>query len=286
MSRYLRYWIAALLVWVATVAARTAEVRIVSQTVGTDEMLLAVAAPEQIAALSHYARDPQFSGVAREAAAYPALDFGDVETILRYRPTLVLLGDYSRPELVEQVRRAGVPVFMLNRYRTLEEAFDSLRQLAVAIGGDAAKARAEAVIIDCRQRVDALRDRLKGVPLVRVIAPSTYGVIPGGETTFQDICDFAGADNLALTLGHLEGHAPPPNEAMLAWPIERVVLGGSNVDDAIAPFLKLPPYAAMPAVRNRRVALLDFWAFSCVSHLRVHAYEQLARQLHPERFKD
>src|SRR5205807_9182849 len=55
-----------------------------------------------------------------------------------------------------------------------------------------------------------------------LIAPSTYGVIPGNDSTFQDLCDHAGAENLAWTLGHLHGHEAPPNEQMLTWPIDRV----------------------------------------------------------------
>ena len=60
---------------------------------------------------------------------------------------------------------------------------------------------------------------------------------------------------------------------------------GANVATALEPYLKLPPYAFMESVRERRVALIDTWAFSCITHLRIHAYEQLARQLHPERFQ-
>lgn len=276
----------AVLFLAAALPGRAGEVRIVSQTVGTDEMLLAVAAPAQIAALSHLARDPVFSGVAREAAAYPKIAQGDAETILRFRPTLVLFSDYSRAELVEQVRRAGVPVLVFDHYRTIEDAFANLRRLAAALGDAAAKDRAEAVIADCRTRLADLHRRLQGTRPVRVIAPSTYGIIAGAETTFQDICDFAGAENLASTLGHLVGHSAPPNEAMLQWPVEYVVLGGNSADEAIEPYLKLPPYAYLPAVRSRRVALLDAWALGCVTHLRIHAYETIARQLHPDCFRD
>ena len=46
-----------------------APVRVVSQTVGTDELLLALAAPDQIAALSHLARNPVFSTTAEQAEA-------------------------------------------------------------------------------------------------------------------------------------------------------------------------------------------------------------------------
>jgi iron complex transport system substrate-binding protein len=268
--------------WLGVLQA-PAEVRVVSQTVGTDEMLLAVAAPEQIAALSHLSRDPNFSGVHREAAAWPALAHGDVETILRHRPTLVLFSDYSRAELVEQVRRAGVEIMLFDSYGTLEDAFSNLRKLAAALD-EAALARVEAVIAEHRQRVEGLRTRLAGVRPVRVIAPSTYGVIAGRGTTFQDICDVVGAENLAATLGGLAGHSAPPVEQMLRWPVEVVVLGGTDREAALAPYRRLPPYAHLPAVRAGRVALLEPWALGCVTHLRVLAYEQLARQLHPERF--
>ncbi|MGH8020311.1 MAG: ABC transporter substrate-binding protein [Opitutaceae bacterium] len=260
------------------------EARVVSQSAGTDELLIALATPGQIAALSHIASDAAFSAVAGEAKAYPHLDRNDdAEGILKHRPTLVLFADYSRIELVEQVRRAGIEVMIFDEYARLEDAFENLRRLAHAIGAGAA-ARAEAVIADCRARVSDLQLRLDGCAPARVIAPSTYGVIPGSETTFQDMCDHACAENLAATLGGLQGHAPPPVERMLTWPVDRVVLSGESIEDALAVFRELPPYSLMPAVREGRAVLIEPWQLSCVSHYRVRAYETLARALHPARF--
>jgi iron complex transport system substrate-binding protein len=265
------------------VAAPGAGQRVVSQTVGSDELLLAVAAPEQIAALSHLARDPAFSGVAREAETYPQIKLGDAETILRFRPTLALFADYSRAELVEQVRRAGVEVLILDRYKTLADAHANLRRLAAALGPEA-EARAERVVAADTARIAALRLSLADARPTRVIAPSTYGVIAGADTTFQDLCDHAGAENLAATLGGLRGHAAPPAEKILAWPVERVVLAGEDAEQAAAPYRRLPPYQFLPALREGRVAVIPLWMLGCVSHRRVDAYEHLARALHPERF--
>ncbi|MEO0055094.1 MAG: hypothetical protein RLZZ50_1041 [Verrucomicrobiota bacterium] len=259
--------------------------RVVSQTVGSDELLLAVAAPGQIAALSHLASDPAFSGVAREAAAHPRITLGDAETILRFLPTLALFADYSRVELVEQVRRAGVEVMIFDRYKTLEDAHANLRRLAAELGSDA-EARAERIVNSDTARLAALREKLARAKPVRVIAPSTYGVIAGGGTTFQDLCDRAAAENLAATLGGLRGHAAPPGERLLMWPIDRVVLAGETVGAALAPYRRLPPYQFMPAVREGRAAVVPGWMLGCVSHLRVEAYEALARALHPELFAE
>ena len=259
-------------------------VRVVSQTVGTDELLLALAEPAQIACLSHIAREAGFSAVAREAAAYPMLSVGDAETILQHRPTLVLAADYSRLELIEQVRRTGVKVIVFTRYHTIEDAYANLRLLAAELGGEA-PARAEVIVADCIVRVARLREKLRDVKPVRVIAPSTYGVIAGAATTFDDLCEHAGAVNLGKTLGGLSGHQPPPNEKMLTWPVDRVVVEGFDDTTALAPFLKLPPYQYMPAVRERRMARIDPYMLSSVSHHRVEGYEMLARALHPEVFK-
>ncbi|ATC63225.1 ABC transporter substrate-binding protein [Nibricoccus aquaticus] len=268
--------------------ARGAEpgaVRVVSQTVGTDELLLALAEPSQIAALSHLSRDPQFSAISTEATAYLQLaKNGDAENVLKFSPTLVLVANYSRAELVSQIRRAGVKIFVVEKYESLDDAYANLRALARELGPLAEK-KAETIIADCQQRVAALATKLKDVRPIRVIAPSTYGVMGGAGTTFQDLCDHAAAENLAASLGKLTGHVPPPNEQMLTWPIERVVVSGDNLDSALAPFLKLPPYQFLSAVREKRAALLKPWHISAVSHHRVAAYEHLARQLHPELFQ-
>jgi iron complex transport system substrate-binding protein len=267
---------------VATYAA--SPIRVVSQSVGTDELLLALAEPAQIAALSHYAREPAFSAVATEAGKYPMLGRGDAETILKFKPTLVLAANYSRVELIEQVRRAGVRVLVIEHYANLDDAFANLRLLARELGGEA-PARAERIVADGKARVRALAVALAGRPRVRVIAPSTYGVVGGAGTTFQDLCDHAGAENLAATLGKLVGHQAPPNEQMLTWPIDQVVVAGDSVAQALDPFKKLPPYQFMPAVRAGRAALIQPYMLSSVTHHRVEGYEMLARALHPEAFK-
>lgn len=258
---------------------RAAEpVRVVSQSVGTDELLLALAEPGQIAALSHIAEDASFSAVAAEARAFPRITSGDAETILKHRPTLVLFTDYSRVELVAQVRRAGARVWTFDRYATLADAHAALRSLAAELGGEA-PAKAERLVAAGEERVAELARRLEGRPRVAALAPTTYGVLAGSGTTFDDLCARAGADNLAATRGRLEGFVRLPSEAMLAWPVEVFVVGGESGE-----FQQAPPYPQMMARRKIRVVRLAPWMLGCVSHRRVDAYEALAKALHPEAF--
>ena len=103
--------------------------RIVSQTVGTDEMLIDLVEPHRIAALSFLSTDPAYSDVAQEARAFPQLKNGSAEQIIKFKPDLVLFSSYSRPELVEQVRRTGIPILIFDRFDSLDDVYRNLRML-------------------------------------------------------------------------------------------------------------------------------------------------------------
>lgn len=267
--------------FVMTVCFGGPPVRVVSQTVGTDELLLALAESGQVAALSHLSRDPRFSAVAKAAEAYPQIPPAGAEGILRHRPTLVLITNYSQPELVAQLDRLHIRLLRFDHFNTLQEVYANLRMLARELG---AEAKADALIARCEARVGELARRLKGATPVRVLVPSQYGFTAGRDTTFQDLCDHAGALNVAAEAG-LAGHAPNPSEAMLTWKVDRLVLAGPDGGKALAPFQSLLPYRLMAVVKQGRYALLKSHELSCVTHLRIDAYESLARQLHPERFR-
>jgi iron complex transport system substrate-binding protein len=256
------------------------ELRVVSQTAGSDELLLALADPVQVAALSHLATAPEFCAVAKAAAAYPQISTGDSEAILRYRPTLVLFADYSRAELIDQVRKSGVQVIIFDHYATMGDVYANLRALGRALGHED---RAEKLIAACKVRMTTLAQKLKGVRPVRVINASTYGILSGADTTFQDLCDHAGAENLAGTLGGITGIAPEPTEKMLAWPVDVAVLSGDQtVEEALAPLRDLLPYKYIPAVQEGRAVILPSALLASVTHHRITGYELMARALHPE----
>lgn len=253
--------------------------RVVSQAVGTDELLLALADPGQIAALSHISHDAQFSPVASEAKRFPAIRDSDAESVLRFRPDLVLAASFTRPETLALLRRAGVRLVVLERFDTLEDIYASLRLLGRELGQET---RADALITRCRARVDALATRLKGAQPVRVLSAGVYPFTSGTGTTFQDLCDHAGALNVAAEAG-LRGHAPTPAEKMLTWKAEVLIASGD--EGTRARLAEIPHYRALPAFKAGRLVVIPGPMMSSVSHHRIEAYEALARALHPERFR-
>ncbi|WP_243322930.1 ABC transporter substrate-binding protein [Geothrix sp. SG200] len=277
----MRRFLFLLIATVSLLAARPQ--RVVSQSVGTDELLLALADPGQIAALSHIGRDARFSAAASEAQRFPALKDSDAESVLRFRPDLVLAASFTRPETLALLRRAGVRLVVLDRFDTLEDVYASIRILGRELGQEA---RAEALIAQCRGRVQALAGRLRGVRPVRVLTAGAYPFTAGSGTTFQDLCDHAGAINVAAEAG-LKGHAPTPSERLLTWNAEVLVISGDRADasDTRARLAEIPHYRVLPAFKAGRFVVLPGALMSSVSHRRIDAYEMLARGLHPERFR-
>jgi len=259
------------------VAAR----RVVSQTVGTDDLLLAIAAPGQIAALSALARDARYSPLAAEAGQLPCLRNGEAEDILRFRPDLVLVASYTQAETVVLLRRARVPVLQVDRFDTLEALYANARRIGRALGREA---RAESLIQAWQARVRALDARLKGCRPVRVLAVGFYPFTAGLGTTFQDLCEHAGAVNVAAEAG-LKGHAPTPNEQVLTWKVDLLVAPGEPGLDVQARLRDLAPYKFMAAFRAGRVVVLPGALMAATSQARLDAYEALARALHPEAFR-
>ena len=253
--------------------------RVVSQSVGTDELLLALADQGQIAALSHISHEAEFSPVADEAKRFPAIKDSGAESVLRFRPDLVLAASYTSPETLVLLKRAGVRLVVLDRFDTLEDVYASLRILGRELGQEG---RAEGIIAQCRARVDALAAQLKGVKPVRVLSAGLYPFTAGAGTTFQDLCDHAGALNVATEAG-LKGHAPTPSEKLLVWNVEVLVAAGDgNIRSRLG---ELPYYRALPAFKAGRVVVIPGPMMSSVSHHRIATYEALARALHPERFR-
>lgn len=252
--------------------------RVVSQTVGTDELLLALADPGQIAALSHISHDTQFSPVATEAKRFPAIKDSDAESVLRFRPDLVLAASFTRPETLALLKRSGVRLVVFDRFETLEDVYTSLRILGRELGQET---RAEALIAHCRGRVGALALRLKGVKPVRVLSAGIYPFTSGIDTTFQDLCDHSGALNVAAEAG-LKGHAPTPSERLLVWNVEVLIASGDG--NVRAQLAGIPHYRVLPAFKAGRLVVLPGPMMSSLSHHRIAAYEALARALHPDRF--
>ena len=92
----------------ARAAARDARpMRIVSLNPCLDAILLRLAEPARVAALSHYARDSRTSAVAAEASSFP-FTYETAEEIVALRPDLVLASRHTAIATRNALERLGM----------------------------------------------------------------------------------------------------------------------------------------------------------------------------------
>jgi iron complex transport system substrate-binding protein len=134
------------------VAESTAPRRIVSFNICADQLVVALADPGQIAALSPYATDPTLSAVAEEAKAFRKIQW-HAESTIPLNPDLVLVGPRDRSATQRLLRALGFRVVEVDFVSTIAQARTQIREVAALLGQ---AQRGEALLA----RLDAARARL------------------------------------------------------------------------------------------------------------------------------
>lgn len=251
-------------------------VRIVSQTLASDEMLFAMVRPERLVGLSSLARDPKYSNVVAEATAQAAPSIETAEDVLRLKPDLVFVTTYSRAEVVQLLEATGAPVYRLANFDDIDGVMANVRRVGEAVGEERA---AEQIVADMERRLTAVAARRVGRPQLRVLSFSG-GFTAGLGTSFDDIARRAGAINEASARG-LQKFPKIGEEQVLAWNPDVIVAGylPGEQDAVRRRLVGGPGLAQTTAARRQRIVLLETRLLLAVSQHIVGAVEQLAAAL-------
>lgn len=150
-------WIALLLLLLTlTPALADAPRRVVSFNLCADQLVLALADPEQIAGLSPYAADASASVMTEQARAYPRLQW-QAESTIALGPDLVLIGDSDRPVTKHILRSQGLRLHEITLIADLDTARRQVTEVAAVLGHPERGAKLIAGI-------EAARMRLKAAP--------------------------------------------------------------------------------------------------------------------------
>lgn len=182
--------------------------RIASFNLCADQLVAALADPEQVVGLSPYASDPNISVVVDKALRLPRLKL-QAEALIPLKPDLVLVGAWDRPLTQRLLRSLGFRVVRVGVASNLDDARAQIREIAALIGQ---AARGEALIAD----IDAARRRLHAA--VRPVSSSAMLIGNNGYTV--------GPDSLASAL-MTEAGLTPPSGAPSGYggyvPLERLI---------------------------------------------------------------
>ena len=118
---------------VSSVAASAAPRRVASLNLCTDELLLALAAPGQIASVTHLAQDPAETPFWARARRFRRND-GSLMSVAAMRPDLVLTMGGGARDRQRIAARLGIATLDLPFASTLADVESAIRRVAAALG--------------------------------------------------------------------------------------------------------------------------------------------------------
>jgi iron complex transport system substrate-binding protein len=253
--------------------------RIVSQTLGTDEILFAICPPERIAGISSIALDTSYSKIADEAKARGTTTIYGPEDILALKPDLVFIASYSRSEMATLLRAAHAPVYRFSNFDRVEDIANNVLQLGYLIGRDAAAAR---VVMDMNERMTRARAQAAASGRrPRIMTYDGSGYSAGSATLFDDVIRQAGGVNVSAEHG-TKGFGRVSGEQILEWQPEYLICGAKPGEEDVVRrrLMANPAIATSTAVKSGRLILMDTRVFMTTSHHVVTAVEALVNALH------
>ncbi len=173
--------------------------RIVSVNLCADQLLLALADPQQIAAISWNAVRPVMSFYADKAAAFRTTR-GEGEEVVALEPDLVVAGRFAGGPAKVAMRRAGLRVHDLDTPTTPLEAADQLEKFGALIGQ---RERGAAAAATLREQIATAAAEAPAKPL-RAFYLQRRGVVLGRGTMIDALMRIAGLENAIKTHGYAQ----------------------------------------------------------------------------------
>lgn len=245
--------------------------RIVSLNLCADELVLRLAQRQNVASVTWLSRDPQNSNVAGLAAGIP-INHGRAEEIIALKPDLVIAGAYGAPAAVAMLKRAGIPLHVLDVPNSLTDVRRQIREVADLVGEHD---RGEAVVGDMDRSLAAIPSPAASArPRAVVLNPN--GMTTAKGTLLDDILTRAGLTNVAAELA-IDKYGQVPLETIVTEGADILILSASrDGPPALATDILRHPVLAALADRTRLVVLPGrLW--NCGGPAAVEAIERLRR---------
>jgi iron complex transport system substrate-binding protein len=196
--------------------------RIVSLNMCVDAMLIELVSHDRIAALSHYARDPQRSTISHIAQHLP-ITYETAEEVVALRPDLVLTSRHSAIATRNALKRVGIRFELFDVPSTVAGSIEQVRLVAQLLG---AEREGEAMIARIEQALNAARLPAGEPPLTGAIY-QPGGLSAGSKTVVGELMQVTGLQNIAGRYG-VETYRPLPLEVLVSTPPDVLLVGETS----------------------------------------------------------
>ncbi|MBI3699879.1 MAG: ABC transporter substrate-binding protein [Afipia sp.] len=226
--------------------------RVASINLCTDQLVMAMADPRQIAGLSPFSRDPSQSFDAVKAGQFRRLS-GEAEDVLVLKPDIVFAGDYTKRETRELLKEKGLRVEEFFFARSLGEVKAQIRRMGDLLGQPSRAAddiaKIDAAITEARQAASR--------KAYRVLPVSRRGWVTGGDTLANSLLTELGLKNAAGELGYDYGGFAPLETIISLKPDLLLVSDTANSAEDEGQAFLLHPALEKFYPPSKRIALPD-----------------------------
>lgn len=260
--------------------------RIASLTLGTDEILMDLVAPERIAALTHLSDDPGISHIAdRSPLVRNKLQSNTVEAILALKPDLVLIADWWNLEILDTLRDMQVPVYVYKTPYSVAEVRDTVNEIAQIVGEPETGA---AVLRRFDAKLQRLSQQIQAIPLLerkRVLALTGQNAFGGKGSLFDDMCRYAGVENCLHDLA-LHGAQTLSKEEIIRRNPDAILIptwsaAGMLETRGKETLLNDAALQGVAAIRNKDIIEVSGRCVYCVSQYVADSVSLLAQGAYP-----
>lgn len=203
--------------------------RVMSLNVCTDQLVLALADPEQVVSLSELARDPKLSFL-HEPASRHQTNRGLAEEVLSARPDVVVTGVYSLHNTTALLRSLGIRVEEFDYAQTIDSIPGDIRRMGAILGQ---AQRAEQAAVSFERELAELTSGWRG-ERPRAVVYGQNGVVLASGTLMDSALAAAGFRNAASEAGAT---------GMTPWSLETLIGVRPDVVFVNRPYADAPSLA-------------------------------------------
>ena len=265
--------------------------RILTLSLGTDEIMLGLVEPERMVAVNYMLDDPTVSNMVELGQKVPTkIGFPKGEEIAALQPDLVILPDWGDLSRVDVLRDLGIPVVVCKGPRNLQDIKETITLLAQAAGeperGEKLLQKMDKKLTDISAKVAEIptKDR-RSVVLISLMR--NYG---GIGCTFDEACKLAGVTNGLAAVGLKSGEILTKEKLVESDP-DILFLpsyndhGNLDIDRIKNEYVNDPSLQGMKAIKNGQLVEPDEgYIYNCSQDF-VFAVQEIAYRVYGDKFK-
>ncbi len=252
--------------------------RIVSLVPSVTEVLYAIGAEDLLVGVTDFCDYPP---EAKRKPHVGGMLSPNLETLVTLKPDLVVATrSGNTEETFDQLKRLGIPVYLADP-TTVSDVLRLVSNLGELTGH---RDGAAAVDKDIERRIEAVRDRVAGRPLPRVLYvlwPEPL-IVPGKGALVSELIAIAGGASVTADQG--QGYPRMSLEAAVGRAPEVIILASHGSKGGPAARQQWERLESMPAIKSGRLYTADGDLMHRYGPRFLVGLESLARLIHPEAF--